>query len=539
MEKKIDIDDIIFRTTLNNKPILFSGLFALIAYLLQDVIFPNTFAGFTTDVPNFINNISFKSVMDIILPYLIAEFLFYVNNIVVSHNFPKIELEIVHEITDQTIESMKTSKRVLNTNEFIMNLKKVIESKGFYFLIVSHIVPTVLIAIGLTYNFMKNDYKTGFIVLAILLIFSYISFKFEHGCIETSVVTEKNLNIFYDEIQDVVANIDTVITSNTKNKEIKNISNEMVKVYKNYSQSEISASETVYKLHLSSLIISMIICGIAIKMYMDGNMDKSLLVSTCIMAILLMQYFNSAINKMKYTIHYFGKYRDIGRYFSDFKIETENKQKLIILNGNIRFDNVSLVYPNRTIFENLSFNIEGGQKTCIVGEIGSGKTSILKMILGLQEYTGTIYIDDQDISKCSQESIAVQVAYIPQHPKVFNKTIYYNVSYGSEYSKQDVINFINQINFKEFFTIFSNGLDTLVGKEGSKLSGGQKQIIALIRSLIQNKKILLIDEPTSSLDKNTKSIILNLISSIKNKTIVIVTHDGEVKKIFNNFIELK
>jgi ABC-type multidrug transport system fused ATPase/permease subunit len=479
--------------------------------------------------------------MGIILPYLIAEFLFYVNNILVSHNFPKIELEIVREITDQTIESMKTSKKQINTNEYIMNLKKVIESKGFYFLIVSHIVPTILVAIGVTYNFMKNDYKTGLLVLLIFLIFGYVSYKFEHNCIESSVQTEKNLNIFYDEIQDVVANIDTVITANSKEKELNNISNEMTNVYKKYSQSEISSSETVYKLHISSLIIAIIICGIAIKMYMNNpnDIDKTLLVSTCIMSILFMQYYNSAINKMKYTVHYFGKFRDIGKYFSEFKLDEElNKQKLIIIDGNIKFDDVSLIYPERTIFSNLSFNIEGQRKTGIIGEIGSGKTSILKMILGLIKYTGKIFIDNQDISKCSQESIIVQIAYIPQHPKIFNKTIYYNISYGTDYTKQDIMNFINKINFKEFDNIFPTGLDTRVGKEGSKLSGGQKQIIALIRALIQDKKILLIDEPTSSLDKNTKIIILNLIQNIRNKTVVVVTHDSDVKQIVDQVIDL-
>jgi ABC-type bacteriocin/lantibiotic exporter with double-glycine peptidase domain len=100
------------------------------------------------------------------------------------------------------------------------------------------------------------------------------------------------------------------------------------------------------------------------------------------------------------------------------------------------------------------------------------------------------------------------------------------------------LNKLKNFNLIPFINSFPNGLDTIVGKEGGNISGGQKQLIALIRSLIQNKLILLLDEPSSSLDSKTKNIFIQLIKSIKNKTIIISTHDNQIMSLFDNVIDI-
>lgn len=537
--KNVDLNKIIFESAMNNKSIFYASFFSFCGYLLQDVIFPNTFAKFTTDLPGFVKNISLYNVMLVICPYLVAEFLFYMNNLILSRAFPSMELEIIKMTTDKTIESIKTTRHPINVNEFILNLKKIMESRGFYFLILSYIAPTVLLGCSLVYYFINANVKIGLLVLFVLIILTLVTINFEDICINASYENEKMINVFYDNIQDTMANLDIVIVSDSKDREINKINDEMTNVYTNYSKSELESSSSVYKLHMYSLIIGIVFCGIAIKMYMDNVIDAATLVSLSISSILFMQYYNSTIGKIKQTIHFIGKFKNLNSYFSDFKIDNNNdKTNLIISNGIIKFDNVGLYFGKKKIFDNLSFTIEGDRKVGIIGDIGSGKTSILKMILGLVPYTGKIFIDNQDISLCAPNSILNQIVYIPQHPKMFNKNIFYNISYGTEYTEKDITDYIHKNNFSDFFKIFPDGLNTIVGKEGNKLSGGQKQIIALIRSLIQNKKILLIDEPTSSLDKKTKKVILDLINKIKNKTVIIVTHDDLLNGMFDDIIVL-
>jgi ABC-type bacteriocin/lantibiotic exporter with double-glycine peptidase domain len=114
-----------------------------------------------------------------------------------------------------------------------------------------------------------------------------------------------------------------------------------------------------------------------------------------------------------------------------------------------------------------------------------------------------------------------------------------NISYGTKYTEKETLDLLKKFGIDNFFNKFEKGIYTNVGKEGSKLSGGQKQIMALIRAIIHQKKIILLDEPTSSLDTETKKIFIDLIQTIKDKTIVVVTHDKTIYDLFDDIIELK
>lgn len=535
---KIELRSILYDSVVDNKSIIISMVALLSAYWLEDVVFPNQFSNFTSDVPGFIKELSISNVGSLIFPYFLAELLFYVNNVIVSHAIPKIELNVVKRITEQAIESVKTSKKTFNTNEFIMNLKKVIEAKSIYYLFISYILPTILVSIGLLYQFFKTDAKVGTVVMAIMIIFFIITFYLEENSVNACYENEESINTFYDNIQDVVANIDNVIVSNTKEKEIENINKEIVEVLGKYVKSETISSDTTFQLHILSLIAISIINGLAFKSYIDGNMSSQLLVSTSLMSILFMNYYNSTISKLRSTVNYIGKFYEINEYFGNFDIKKNNETKLRFIKGDIRFEKICLNFDEKVILKNFNMTVNAGMKIGIVGSVGTGKTSILKMISGLIEYGGAIYIDNQNIKLCNHDSIMKHVAYIPQHPKMFNKTICYNLSYGTNYTQRDIEKFIKDFGFTDFFKKFQDGLNTSVGKEGSKLSGGQKQIIALLRSLIQNKSILLLDEPTSSLDHQTKKMVMSLINDIRGKTILIVTHDSSLDAIFDDVIKM-
>jgi ABC-type bacteriocin/lantibiotic exporter with double-glycine peptidase domain len=298
------------------------------------------------------------------------------------------------------------------------------------------------------------------------------------------------------------------------------------------------STESTFKLHIASIITTIILNAMSFKLYIDKKIPKETLVTTAVTSILFMQYYNSTIVKFKNTSTYIGKFYEINDYFNRFKITNEPKNNnFIITNGNIRFDNISLQYKNTKIIDNFSHNIMGGTISGIVGKVGTGKTSLLKMISGILKYEGTIYIDDQDINKYDYNQIMENVAYIPQHPKMFNDTIKYNLTYGFKINDNALNSFLKNINFLNFFNDFEQGLLTQVGKEGNKLSGGQKQIIALLRAILKNKTIFLLDEPTSSLDPETKNKVIKLIGSLKNKTILIVSHDTDIYKLFKNVIK--
>lgn len=539
--KNINIKNILYNAVSNNKGISMSMTTLLIAYFLQDVVFFGTFSKFTSDVPKFVDNLSVKSVMAIIFPYIIAELLFYINNIIVSHSIPQIELEVVEEITKKTLESIKTSNTTINTNEYIMNLKKVMESKSVYYLFVSNVVPTILVMLGMIYYFMSSNTKIGMIVVLLMILFMYTAINICMSSVFASYANEDAINMYYDNIQDVMGNSDVVVTSNCIEKEVNNLGTDKTKVYNTYLDSETISSEGSLNLRLLSIGMATILDALAIYMYMNKTMNIELVTSICITSVIFLKYFNSLVSRFRNTVGYIGKFYEIDDYFASFKIGDTTKltKQLDITYGDIDMKNINLTLGNKKVLDNFNFKIKGGTKVGIIGDMGSGKTSLLKIILGLLPYTGTITIDEQNLKQCDYGSIMKHIVYIPQHPKMFNKDVYYNISYGTNKTESEVNDFLKQLNFFEFFNEFPNKLKTSVGKEGKNLSGGQKQLIAIIRSLLQNKSILLLDEPTSSLDVQTKEIIVNLIKQIKGKTILVVTHDQTLLPIFDDFIIVK
>jgi ABC-type multidrug transport system fused ATPase/permease subunit len=280
--------------------------------------------------------------------------------------------------------------------------------------------------------------------------------------------------------------------------------------------------------------------GLAIKLYSDGKIGSDMLISICLITYTFIQYFNSSITKFKSVMHHLGKYSELYKYFSTFEIDKSkiNNNHIHITNGDIQFKNVQVIHDNKPMKKKFNLEIKGGQTTGIVGEIGTGKSSIIKILAGLKKYLGDVYIDGKNINNYSHKSLMKHIIYIPQHPKLFNRTIYENLSYGTNKTENEIQQIIQKYNIEKFFKKFPQGIMSNVGKEGSKLSGGQRQIIAVIRAIIQQKQIILLDEPTSSLDPETKKIFVDLIKSIKDKTILIITHDKNIHDLFDEIIEL-
>ena len=451
---------------------------------------------------------------------------------------PHVELELIRELTNKTIESAKITKNPIDTNEFIFNLKKVMHLKKVYELATAYIIPTAIVGICILYYFLSSNFVMGVIVFIVIMIFIFIIIHVEGNCTSSSHENQDTINELYDNIHDIISNVDTVITSDTIEKELDNIKNMNKELYENYVKSEDEGNNGAFLLRLTSLIVMIIIDGVAVYLYSIGSLDSSDLISIGLLAVMFMEYSNSTIFHFREALPDVGDYSLIREYFSQFKFSNEKGEDFVFGNGNMQFKNIGVSYDDKIIFDNFNLTINGGQKYGIRGPVGKGKTTLLKMLVGLLNYNGTITVDNQDIKKCSYESVMKHIVYIPQHPKLFNNTIYYNLNYGSDHTKEEIYNIIEKWGLSSFFNNLPDKIDTHVGKEGVKISGGQKQFISFIRSLIQNKNIILLDEPTSSLDPKTKQLFINLMKNIKNKTIIITTHDSIITDIFDKVINL-
>jgi ATP-binding cassette subfamily B protein len=222
-------------------------------------------------------------------------------------------------------------------------------------------------------------------------------------------------------------------------------------------------------------------------------------------------------------------------------VDQKDAKDLVIKSGNIKFKNVSFSYKkNRSILNNISLDIPAGKKVAIVGPSGAGKSTIGRLLFRFYNSNeGSIYIDDQDIVNCSQESLHKNIAVVPQDTVLFNESIFFNIQYANSSSdKDDVIKAATFANIHHFINSLPDKYDTIVGERGLKLSGGEKQRIAIARAVLKNPKIILFDEATSSLDSKSEGKILqsmNLIS--KDITSLVIAHRlSTIRDAYNIYV---
>jgi ABC-type bacteriocin/lantibiotic exporter with double-glycine peptidase domain len=210
---------------------------------------------------------------------------------------------------------------------------------------------------------------------------------------------------------------------------------------------------------------------------------------------------------------------------------------------NIRFENVSFGYDLKNlIFDNVSMIFPVNKIVAIVGKTGSGKSSISKLLMGFyHQQSGSIFIDNLDLSDIDIHLWRKKIGYVEQEPFFFNGSILENLTHGDDLISEDMINNALEVSHcVEFMDKLPNGILTLIGDKGSRLSGGQKARLALARAIIGESEILLLDEVTSALDKETEMQIIDSLTKLKeSKTIILITHDHEVLRIADRIYKIE
>jgi len=212
-----------------------------------------------------------------------------------------------------------------------------------------------------------------------------------------------------------------------------------------------------------------------------------------------------------------------------FEVKDAPKAKeLIVSRGKIEFKKVSFSYNDKNgVLNALNFRVKPGEKIALIGPSGGGKSTIVKLLLRLFDLKrGSIWIDDQNIAKVTQDSLRSAIALVPQDPILFHRSLYENIRYGRfDASDEEVFAAAKLAYCHDFIMSFPDGYKTFVGERGVKLSGGQRQRIAIARAILSNTRILILDEATSSLDSESEKLIQDaLLNLMKNKTTFVIAH---------------
>ncbi|MET0432359.1 MAG: ABC transporter ATP-binding protein/permease [Hyphomicrobium sp.] len=205
-----------------------------------------------------------------------------------------------------------------------------------------------------------------------------------------------------------------------------------------------------------------------------------------------------------------------------------NAKTLNVSGGAITFDHVGFGYdPERVILKDVSFEVPAGQMVAIVGPSGAGKSTVGRLLLRFYDVTsGRILIDGQDLRDVTQSSLRAAIGVVPQDTVLFNDTIFYNIKYGrADATDEEVFAAAKLAQIDDFVRALPDGYDTMVGERGLKLSGGEKQRVAIARTILKSPPILLLDEATSALDSHTEKEIQDALDRVsKDRTTVVIAH---------------
>ncbi|WP_415294757.1 ABCB family ABC transporter ATP-binding protein/permease [Candidatus Pelagibacter sp. Uisw_113] len=463
--------------------------------------------------------------------------------------FSKVSQHSIRQISLTMFQHLHNLSLQFHLNRQTGALAKYIDrgTKGIDFLlryVLFNIAPTffeVFLVSGILFYLYGPWYAV--VTLVTIGLYSFLTFKIT----EWRNVFRKRMNQADNDVSTKM--IDSLLNFETV-KYFNNEAFEANRLDQSLEEYELAANQSRHSLSLLNIAQTFIIMvGITIMLVMSVYGIKSGEINIGGFVVI-----NAYMLQLYQPLNWLGSvYREIRQALTDMEnmfsllevAPTTNDDLEDIPQSNdaeIRFENVSFDYDiRRTIIKNISFIVPNGKKVAIVGPTGAGKSTISRLLFKFYDpKEGNIFINNTNVNKISQNSLRKIIGVVPQDTVLFNDTIYYNIAYGNTgATKEEVISAAQNADIHDFITILPDGYETIVGERGLKLSGGEKQRVAIARTILKNPKIFFFDEATSALDTSTeKEIQKNLENVSKGKTTLIIAHRLSTAANADNIIVL-
>lgn len=443
--------------------------------------------------------------------------------------------------------------------------------RGLYNEFRNFVFPAVLVAVVASgYMFYVNK-KLGIAAIAAMSMFGVIVWWFSQSTMDGMEESEEKYTQLHEEISDTLSNMLSIFAANNLQDELRRLEKLQALHDEAYTRSIRSTNKFKMLFNGAYFVVFVALNGYALKLYSDGEISFGDLSSVMVVILALLQHVDNLASDIKEVLSNISSLQHTQISINEVVLKNRRsldpssrrgspKDALVIENLRVRLSPIfELNIPH--------YSIPKGSKVAITGEIGSGKSTLQRAILGLVKYQGSIYIDGVDISGIDPTIIRGVISYIPQLPRLFNRTVLENILYGdgstpslsnegegdgpsieggepSNESSSSILpekrEMVAGLLEKYGITQISpDDFDRLAGKNGDHLSGGQRQIIHLLRFSLRDTPILMLDEPTSALDSSTRDQVLDILERLSvGKTLIIITHDPVVMKRCDRVLKL-
>jgi len=424
---------------------------------------------------------------------------------------------------------------------------------------INKLIPDLSLLLTVFGYFILNFFNLGLIFLfGNIIIIIYILFTYKNIYNESTnlenIFLEKELNII-----ETFNNLEKIICKGGTDEEINGFLDNSLTINK-YGKTY----NYVYNLNsfiLNILCYSIIIISIFYSIYLFKNKNIEIGVTVTIITITIMyrDIIIKFFDEIPYCIDLFARIETINvsflndlikRYYDTNSDNYKNKIQIKKIKNiphikTIKYKNISFMYENKDklIFNNLNLEINVEDKIIgIIGDSGFGKSTLMKILIKLYKYDGSILINDVDIKFIDTKILREKITYVNQSSKLFDKKIIKNITYGLKNNDSYKFYLSEIMKFDKINRLFANiNLETTdAGFSGDNLSGGQRQVVNLINGLIQESDIIILDEPTNALNHELKIDVIKMIKYFKKykKSIFIISHDKEIYSIFDDVINV-
>jgi ATP-binding cassette, subfamily B, heavy metal transporter len=450
--------------------------------------------------------------------------------------FAKVAMNAVRRLAYMVFEHMHALSLRFHLERKTGGLTRVLERgrnaiETIVRMVIMQLVPTVIelsfIIVVLLYQFDWRYVALIVVTVACYMVYTYFATEWRIGIRRKMNDSDSDANV---KAIDSLLNYETVKYFVAEEREAARYDRAMARYEDASVRSYVSLAvlnagqATIFTIGLAG---AMVMCAYGIKQGTNTVGDFVMINAMMIQLYQPLNFMGMVYREIKQAVI------DIENLFSILRREPEIEDKpgalpLDARHGAIRFDNVSFSYdPERPILKGLSFEVPAGKTVAVVGPSGAGKSTISRLLYRFYDVTGGhIEIDGQDIRDVTQVSLRSAIGMVPQDTVLFNDTIRYNIRYGRwEATDAEVEEAARHAQIDNFIRIAPKGYETEVGERGLKLSGGEKQRVAIARTILKAPPILLLDEATSALDSHTEKDIQDALDKVsKNRTTLVIAH---------------
>ncbi len=398
-------------------------------------------------------------------------------------------------------------------------------------MVILQLAPTVIelamIVVVLMWQFDWRYVVVVLVTVAVYLVYTYYATEWRIGIRRKMNDSDTDANI---KAIDSLLNYETVKYFSAEEREAERYDRAMAR----YEKASIGAYTSLAVLNAGQatiftfgLAMAMVLCAFEIRNGTKTVGDFVLINAMMIQLYQPLNFMGMVYREIKQAVI------DIEMMFSIINRDPEIKDgpdasPLKVASGAIRFENVEFAYePARRILKGISFEVPAGKTVAVVGPSGAGKSTLSRLLFRFYDlFGGRITIDGQDIAKVTQKSLRQAIGMVPQDTVLFNDTIRYNIRYGRwEATDAEVEEAARLAQIDDFIRLAPKGYDAEVGERGLKLSGGEKQRVAIARTILKSPSILVLDEATSALDSHTEKEIQDALERIsKGRTTLVIAH---------------